>query len=427
MAGGSYVYYLNDSKITWYKPNGSSTIANWYFDQSRDDGYVYDNGIYTTSPITSTDDYYIKVDLDPYGDSLDVGQYTMSVEQLTPGFAAPAPTPVPTPTAAPLPTSETPTPGGQRPTKQGAAAGPTVINNYYTTNNNTNTANNTNNNTNTTINNSGKGNVKTGNIGTVENNTYVDNSFELRSVSIDLSTAISGESKKNETIAGTSGDDLIAAGDGKDTLEGDAGADRFYFSGNEAFKKSKADQVVDFDTKEGDQIIIADQIFFNPIITNSVLKDLSSNPDVAVANSKKDLNDMSREDHDFVYYRPKGELYIDTNDAEQGFTGQESSTDPLIANLDKKEKLTPKSLDSIADTLEEDMSSDPEFAVVGNKKELKKASKEGFDLLYYEPKGDLYIDGNGDTKGLGNKTQGGMIADLPNDTSLDESNILIGE
>ena len=152
---------------------------------------------------------------------------------------------------------------------------------------------------------------------------------------------------------------MIAAGYGKDTLEGDAGADRFYFSGNEAFKKSKADQVVDFDTKEGDQIIIADQIFFNPIITNSVLKDLSSNPDVAVANSKKDLNDMSREDHDFVYYRPKGELYIDTNDAEQGFADQESSTDPLIANLDKKEKLTPESLDSIADTLEEDMSSDP--------------------------------------------------------------------
>lgn len=76
-------------------------------------------------------------------------------------------------------------------------------------------------------------------------------------------------------------------GDGKDKLEGNAGADRFYFSGDEPFAKSKADQVVDFGTKEGDQIVIADQIFFNPIITNSVLQNLSRNPDTTVANSKK--------------------------------------------------------------------------------------------------------------------------------------------
>ena len=38
--------------------------------------------------------------------------------------------------------------------------------------------------------------------------------------------------------------------------------------------------------------------------------------------------------------------------------------------------------------------------------------------LYFEPKGDLYVDGNGGSKGFGKKSEGGMIADLPNDTIL---------
>ena len=33
-------------------------------------------------------------------------------------------------------------------------------------------------------------------------------------------------------------------------------------------------------------------------------------------------------------------------------------------------------------------------------------------LLYFESKGDLIFDGNGDSKGFGNKSEGGMIADL---------------
>ena len=36
------------------------------------------------------------------------------------------------------------------------------------------------------------------------------------------------------------------------------------------------------------------------------------------------------------------------------------------------------------------------------------------------------MDGNGDSKGFGKKSEGGMIADLPNDTVLTESDVLIG-
>ena len=450
VSGGSEVYDLNDGKITWYKPNGSSTIGYWYFDQRRSDGYVFDNGIYTTSPISSTDDYYLKVDLDSYADSLDVGQYTFEIEQLTPGFAAPAPTPtpipkpvpvpslapVPTASPAPLPTAQTTKPAPQQPAKPNNTGAPTVINNYYTTNNNTNTSNNTsnntNNNTNTTINNT-NGTVQTGDIGSVENTNDIDNtitienSFELKSVNINLSNAITSDGKKSAKVEGTSGDDLIADGDGRGKLKGREGADGFYFSGNEPYKKKTADQVVDFNTKEGDQIIIADQVFFNPIITNSVLKDLSNNPEVVVVNSKKDLNKASEDNNDFIYHKSKGELYIDTNGADTGFADKGSDTDPLIATLDKKEELTDDTLASLVESLEEDKASDPVMTVATNKKEFKQAQTEGVDVVYYEPKGDVYVDGNGKDKGWGNKMQGGIIADLPKNTPLSSDNIVVAE
>ncbi len=202
-------------------------------------------------------------------------------------------------------------------------------------NNTTNIYNNINNNTSTSINNSGSGGVTIGNIGTVNNTTTVDNSFTISTTNINLSLAITGDSKKSEKVDGTSGDDLIADGLGKDKLIGGDGADQFYFSGEEPFKKKTVDKVIDFDPSEGDAIVIADE----------VIGDLAEDPTLAIADTKKDL---------------------------------------------------------------------------------KQLSKEGYDLVYFEDKGDLYVDGNGDSKGFGKKSEGGVIADLPNDTILSESDVLIG-
>ena len=205
----------------------------------------------------------------------------------------------------------------------------TVVNNI------TNIYNNTNNNTSTSINNSGSGDITIGSIGTVNNTTTIDNSFAISTTNINLTLAITGDSKKSEKVKGTDGDDLIADGRGKDKLIGGDGADQFYFSGEEPFKKKTVDKVIDFDASEGDAIVIADE----------VVDDLTEDPTLAIADTKKDL---------------------------------------------------------------------------------KQLSKDGYDLLYFEPKGDLYVDGNGDSKGFGKKSEGGMIADLPNDTILTESDVLIG-
>ena len=207
-------------------------------------------------------------------------------------------------------------------------------NNYYTNNVN-NVSNSTNNITSTNVSNTGSGNIAVGNIGTVNNTTTIDNSFTIQTTNINLSLAITGDSKKSERVEGTDGDDLIADGRGKDKLIGGDGADQFYFSGEEPFKKKTVDKVIDFDSSEGDAIVIADE----------VVSDLTDDPTLAVADTKKDL---------------------------------------------------------------------------------KQLSKDGYDLLYFEPKGDLYVDGNGDSKGFGKKSEGGMIADLPNDTILTESDVLIG-
>ena len=210
---------------------------------------------------------------------------------------------------------------------------PAIVNNI--TNNVTNVINETNNNTNVSINNEGSGNINVGNIGTVNNTTTIDNSFTIQITSINLSLAITGDSKKSEKVEGTDGDDLIADGRGKDKLIGGDGADQFYFAGEEPFKKKTVDKVIDFDSSEGDAIVIADE----------VVGDLTEDPTLAIADTKK---------------------------------------------------------------------------------ELKQLSKDGYDLLYFEPSGDLYVDGNGDSKGFGKKSEGGMIADLPNETILTESDVLIG-
>ena len=404
LTGGSEVYDLNDGVLRW-KNQSNSYIASEYWDSD----FSSDDGTIITTPISSSGNYYLQVDLN--GGSLDVGAYTLEVEQLTPGFqsAEPTPTPAPIPTSTATP-NPVPSPG---PTDNQS---PHIVNNYYTTNN-------TNNNTNTTITNTGNGNIQTGNIGTVENKIYIVNSFELSTISINLSTAITGERKRRETVKGTSGDDLIADGAGKDKLIGNDGADQFYFSGEEPYKKKFADRVLDFDASEGDAIVIAEDVVSNPAITDKVINNLEDTgaSEIPVAETRRQLKQLSDDGHQFVYNERKGELLLDNNGTNKGFAGK--GDDPLIANVGKKTELTDALIDDVIDDLE----ADPSLAVAESRKELKRLAKDDYDLIYFEPKGDLYVDGNGANKGFGKKADGGLIADLPNNSTLSDDNLLIAD
>ena len=50
------------------------------------------------------------------------------------------------------------------------------------------------------------------------------------------------------------------------------------------------------------------------------------------------------------------------------------------------------------------------FAIASSKKELKQLMKSDADVVYYEKKGKLYLNENGEEKGWGAKKVGGLIA-----------------
>jgi len=52
------------------------------------------------------------------------------------------------------------------------------------------------------------------------------------------------------------------------------------------------------------------------------------------------------------------------------------------------------------------------FASTNSKKELKLLSYEDYDFVYYEKKGQLFVNGNGEDKGWGQSNQGGLFAIL---------------
>jgi hypothetical protein len=61
---------------------------------------------------------------------------------------------------------------------------------------------------------------------------------------------------------------------------------------------------------------------------------------------------------------------------------------------------------------------DYSFGVATSKKELKKMSKECADIVYYQPKGQLFYDSNCQAKGWGSSSEGGLFAILKNKPEL---------
>jgi len=65
------------------------------------------------------------------------------------------------------------------------------------------------------------------------------------------------------------------------------------------------------------------------------------------------------------------------------------------------------------------------FESARSKKESKQLSAENIDLIYFEPKGQLFLNANGSQRGFGNKQEGGLLAVLKGGASLSLVNIEI--
>ena len=70
--------------------------------------------------------------------------------------------------------------------------------------------------------------------------------------------------------------------------------------------------------------------------------------------------------------------------------------------------------------------SDISFASTKKKKELKQLSKQDYDFVYFEKKGQLYFDGNGIDKNWGSSDEGGLFAVLKGkpDLTVDDFTVL---
>ena len=163
-------------------------------------------------------------------------------------------------------------------------------------------------------------------------NDFSTEIFEIQQINLNLDDMISSETPKRERITGTRSDDIIGSGPGLNKLKGMRGGDQFVFNEADKFRKKAADQIVDFNPDQGDQIVVSDEALPG-------LKD----PTFATASSKRDLKALAKEVVDLIYFQRKGQLYYNGNEDERGM-----GKGGLFAVLKNKPELSSEELAVLA-------------------------------------------------------------------------------
>ncbi|MDC2993861.1 pentapeptide repeat-containing protein [bacterium] len=123
----------------------------------------------------------------------------------------------------------------------------------------------------------------------------------------DIDYIIIGTKNKDE-ITGTSDGEVFAGMKGKDVLKGGEGADGFLFNQAGSFGNKHVDQIKDFDSDEGDSILVDQDIFG---ISNSIkLKSYGS---------KNKVKKAAKSKNNFVYDDKKGLVYFNENGKQKGW------------------------------------------------------------------------------------------------------------
>lgn len=234
LTGGEDVLKLNDGILYFYSTDGSRYIGSGYFSS-------YSNRTtsttLTTSPIPSTGGYFLRVIQN--GNSTSVGDYTLEVEQLTPGFSSPATPQQPTqyPVSQPQQSSQYPANQPQPYSSQAPS----------------NITNTTNNVSNTTYNNYTDNSVNYNDSFNTDNSTNTYNyslSYVLNANDYSTGKVINGSGRltgtaendlmtgggKNDRLYGSDGNDELIGGKGKDKLYGGLGSN-IYNAGSSNSKK----------------------------------------------------------------------------------------------------------------------------------------------------------------------------------------------
>ena len=115
-------------------------------------------------------------------------------------------------------------------------------------------------------------------------------------------------SKKKDKITGTYYDEILAGKDGKDILTGKGGFDGFLFDTPNSMGKKHADVIKDFDSVEGDSILLGKGIF-----------DIGNKVTLKTVTGKKQAKKASRGNNTFIYDDNKGLLYFNENGKAKGW------------------------------------------------------------------------------------------------------------
>ena len=123
----------------------------------------------------------------------------------------------------------------------------------------------------------------------------------------DIDTVIVG-TKKKDKITGTLEGEVLAGIKGKNVLEGGEGADGFLFNQIDGFGNKHADKIKDFDSDEGDSILVDQDIF-----------SLGKKIKLKVLTGKSKAKKAAKSKKDFVYAEKKGLLYFNENGKQNGW------------------------------------------------------------------------------------------------------------
>ena len=137
----------------------------------------------------------------------------------------------------------------------------------------------------------------------------------------DVSMCIVGTEGKDKII-GSDFSEVLIGGSGKNVLTGGTSADGFLFDKSNDFGTKAADKIKDFNSDEGDQIML-DKEFF----------DIGKKPKLAIVSSKSDLKKSALSSKDLVYFQDKGLLYFNEDGKGNGW-GDGGSFVKLIGSPD---------------------------------------------------------------------------------------------
>ena len=123
----------------------------------------------------------------------------------------------------------------------------------------------------------------------------------------EISMCIIGTGGKDKIIGGDNSEILIG-GSGKNNFTGGDNADGFMFDSNSDFGKKAADKILDFDSDEGDQIML-DKATFG----------LGKKLKFKSVSGRVEANDAADTKKQIIYDEKKGRLYFNENGSEDGW------------------------------------------------------------------------------------------------------------